>query len=73
MADQEVTETMGTAEGYEEPLEATVVRLAALSPLEYARVRKDEAKRLGITQIKALDNAVTTPARTARTKMTWGC
>ncbi len=59
MADQEVTETMGTAEGYEEPLEATVVRLAALSPLEYARVRKDEAKRLGITQIKALDNAVT--------------
>ena len=59
MADQEVTDTMGTAEGYEEPLVKTIERLAALPPLEYARVRKDEAKRLGITPIKALDNAVT--------------
>ena len=49
MADQEVTDTMGTAEGYEEPLEATVVRLAALTPLEYAaRWRKQEAKRLDV-------------------------
>ncbi len=49
MADREVNETMGTADGYEEPLEATVVRLAALTPLEYAaRWRKQEAKRLDV-------------------------
>ncbi len=58
MADREVNETMGTADGYEEPLERAIERLAGLSPLEYARVRKDEAKCLGITPIKALDNAV---------------
>ncbi len=46
MADQEVTETMGMAEGFEEPLVKTIERLAALPPLEYERVRIDEAKRL---------------------------
>ena len=46
MADHEVNETMGTADGYEEPLEKAIERLAGLSPLEYERVRIDEAKRL---------------------------
>ena len=57
MADQEVTEVMGAAEGYEEPLEATVARLVALSPLNYDQQRKAEAERLGV-RLGILDSAV---------------
>ena len=41
----------------DEPLGAAVRRLAALSPLEYSRVRKTEAKALGV-QLRPLDGAV---------------
>ena len=37
--------------------QATIARLAALPPMEYDRVRKDEAKALGV-QIKTLDSMV---------------
>ena len=58
MADREVNEMMGTAEGYEEPLEATVARLAALPEIEYAaRWRKQEAKRLDVP-VSLLDKEV---------------
>ena len=39
-------------------MQAEVARLAALPELVYAQVRKDEAKRLGISPISALDKAV---------------
>jgi putative DNA primase/helicase len=58
MADREINETMATAEGYEESLEATVVRLATLPEIEYAaRWRKQEAKRLDVP-VSLLDKEV---------------
>ena len=39
-------------------MQAEVARLAALPELVYAQVRKDEAKRLGISPISVLDKAV---------------
>jgi putative DNA primase/helicase len=63
MADQEVNEVMGTAEVYEESLDAVVLRLAALPLLEYAtRWRKQEAKRLDVP-MSLLDEAVTNARR----------
>jgi len=41
----------------ENPLDAAIIRLAALSPLQYDQVRKVEAKALGV-QTKTLDAAV---------------
>jgi hypothetical protein len=35
-----------------------VARLAALPELEYSRIRRDEAKRLGLTRVEDLDKAV---------------
>ena len=57
MADQEVNEVLGTAEGYEEPTIEAIQRLADQPSVEYERVRKDEAKRLGI-RASALDREV---------------
>ena len=41
-----------------ETLQQSVARLAALEPLEYERVRKSEAERLGIGRIGELDKVV---------------
>ena len=41
-----------------ESLQAAVVRLASLSPLEYEQVRDAEAKCLGISRVTALDKEV---------------
>jgi putative DNA primase/helicase len=48
------------AEGFDklEALQVEIARLAALPELVYAQVRKDEAKRLGISPISTLDKAV---------------
>ena len=48
------------ADGFDklEALQVEVARLAALPELVYAQVRKDEAKRLGISPISVLDKAV---------------
>jgi hypothetical protein len=45
-----------------EALEATLIRLAALSPLQFDRVRKAEAKALGV-QLGTLDCEVEKNAR----------
>jgi putative DNA primase/helicase len=42
----------------EETLQQEVARLATMGPLEYERIRKTEATRLGIERVSALDNAV---------------
>ena len=46
MADTDVSENVGQAEGYEVPFVKEIERLAAMEPVEYERVRKAEAKRL---------------------------
>ena len=68
MADVEVQEGLGQAEGYEESLEEAIERLAELSDLEYERVRKDEAKKLKIERVSVLDAA----RRAARRKNSSG-
>ena len=57
MAEHEVNEMMATAEGYEEPLEQAIDRLAGMSDIDYERARKDEAKRLKIDRVSVLDAA----------------
>lgn len=48
---------MPTSEAVENPLDAVIERLAALNPLEYDRIRKAEAKELGVRPV-TLDAAV---------------
>ena len=56
----------GAKAAHHETDEEAIARLAALNPVEYGRVRKEEAKALGIS-IKILDEQVKTYAtRTAR-------
>ena len=57
MADDIVTEDIQGAEVFEEPLVKAVERLAALDRLDYEKIRKDEAKRLGI-RASVLDREV---------------
>ncbi len=58
MTSPEITDVVNDAETTEEPLEDAIKRLAILSPLEYERVRKPEAKRLKIDRVSVLDAAV---------------
>jgi putative DNA primase/helicase len=57
MADREVNENLVQAEGYEEPIVVAIQRLADMAPVEYERIRKDEAKRLNM-RTSVLDREV---------------
>ena len=46
------------AEQSTETIQDSILRLAALHPLEYDRVRQAEAKKLGISRVSELDKAV---------------
>ena len=53
-----IKETISQAQMPPETLEQAIARLARLSPVDYERVRKDEAKKLGIERVSVLDSEV---------------
>ena len=63
-----VRDAVNAAAPVEETISEVVARLSALPPLEYERVRKAEAEKLGIDRVTVLDREVENVRRPAQTE-----
>ncbi|PJB70489.1 MAG: hypothetical protein CO093_07525 [Alphaproteobacteria bacterium CG_4_9_14_3_um_filter_47_13] len=63
-----VRDAINAAAPVEETISEAVARLSALPPLEYERVRKAEAEKLGIDRVTVLDREVENVRRPAQTE-----
>lgn len=55
---QTISDVIDDAPKYEESTENAIKRLAKLKPIEYERVRKNEAEKLGLSRVTFLDKLV---------------
>lgn len=65
-----VRDAVNAAAPVEETIPEAVARLSALPPLEYEKVRKAEAEKLGIDRVTVLDKEVENARRSAQTENT---
>ncbi len=63
-----VRDAINAAAPVEETISEAVARLSALPPLEYEKVRKAEAEKLGIDRVTVLDKEVENARRPAQTE-----